>query len=406
MKKILLLFLSLSVCNSYASTEENAVGNFSHLISSSNLSAIITEYTPLISPQCDYQTVVEIVQSFNPPKEYKKDYLSQLDKKGWEIWIKKYGKYPGAIRVAAKYAKKNINSWNSFRKQIVDDPKAIFKWFHSDIMKNRENFYFSVEKEIKQQDLYKSLADGLNRVLTISQNSVRHEDVSSLLSERNKDLEQRISEQTKLNEELTKQISEQSKLIDSLSFKFNSLEQSFRDELSSKLDKISKSEADKRAGLEESLRTEIEQRKALESEITELREQMNKPATQSEPDLTEFSSQIGELKAQFEKLRTSIGNGDPELASQIQKLSEKVDAMDLEGIRADVETLLAYIGINKGESVNKSLLTRFDNMTHMILALYDFIKETPGLDYKSLTRIYVKRKNDALQKQSRDQFYK
>ncbi|MDO4974861.1 MAG: hypothetical protein Q4E61_00840 [Alphaproteobacteria bacterium] len=377
MKKILLLFLSLSVCNSYASTEENAVGNFSRFIFSSDLSDGVTEHTPLISPFCDHHTVVEIVQSFNPPKEYKESYLSQLDKKGWEIWIKKYGKYPGAIRVVAKYAKKNINSWNSFRKQIVDDPKAIFKWFHSDIMKNRENFYFSVEKEIKQQDLYKSLADGLNRVLTTSQNSVRAEDVSSL-STRNKALEQRILEQTKLNEELTKQISEQSKLIDSLSSKFNSLEQSFRDELSSKLDKISKAEADKRTELEESLRTEIEQRKALEQEITELREQMNKAPVQSESDLTEFSSQIGELKAQFEKLRTSIGNGDPELAGQIQRLSEKVDAMDLEGIRAAVDTILTYIGMDKAPKSKNPLAVRVATFSAIVLALYDESVEKPG----------------------------
>lgn len=359
MKKILLLFLSLSVYNSYASTEENAIGNFSRFIFSSDLSDGVTEHTPLISHLCDYQTVVEIVQSFNPPKEYKESYLSQLDKKGWESWIKKYGKYPGAIRVAAEYAKKDINSWNSIRKQIVDDPKAIFKWFHSDIMKNRENFYFSVEKEIKQQDLYKSLADGLNRVLTTSQNSVRAEDVSSLLSERNKDLEQRILKQTKLNEELTKQISEQSKLIDSLSSKFNSLEQSFRDE------------ADKRAGLEESLRTEIEQRKALEQEITELREQMNKPVVQSEPGLTEFRSQIDDLKTQLGELKVIVGANNPDLAGKIQGLEKKINVVDLEGIKKDVDILSAYIGMDKAPKSKNPLAVRVATFSAIVLALYD-----------------------------------
>ena len=322
MKKILLLFLSLSVCNSYASTEKNDITECSSLLR-----------IPLI--QYD-----QITQTFIHPREYGLDYLSQLDKKGWESWIKKYGKYPGAIRVAAEYAEKNPEKWSEFQHQIVDGPSRTFKWFYAGTMTDRTNFFISVDENKRKQVFYRTLADNLKRVLTTSQNSVRPEDVSSL-STRNKDLEQRISEQTKLNEELTKQISEQSKLIDSLSSKFNSLEQSFRDE------------ADKRTGLEESLRTEIEQRKALEQEITELREQMNKPVVQSEPGLTEFRSQIDDLKTQLGELKAIVGANNPDLAGKIQGLSDSLDlsktvqnlsekvATDLKSIKTEIEALAA-----------------------------------------------------------------
>lgn len=378
MKKILLLFLSLSVYNSYASTEENDVEKFSRVIfSSDDLSEVITERTPLISPLCDHQTVVEIAQSFNPPKEYKEGYLSQLDKKGWESWIKKYGKYPGAIRVAAEYAEKNPEKWSEFQHQIVDGPSRTFKWFYAGTMTDRTNFFISVDENKRKQVFYRTLADNLKRVLTISQNSVRPEDVSSL-STRNKDLEQRILEQTKLNEELTKQISEQSKLIESFSSKFESLERSFETKLNSAIDEISRTEADKRAGLEESLRTEIEQRKALEQEITELREQMNKPVVQSEPGLTEFRSQIDDLKTQLGELKAIVGANNPDLAGKIQGLSDSLNlsktvqnlsekvAIDLESIKKQINDLTRDFADYQENSISPE---QFDAFTVILLAL-------------------------------------
>ena len=131
--------------------------------------------------------------------------------------------------------------------------------------------------------------------------------------------------------------------------------------------------------LRESLKTETEKREALETEIKELRIQRTVKQTSavdySESDHTEvdmtkvsesFASQIEKLHTQFEELKALISAGDLELASQIQSLSEKVDAMDLEGIRADVEKLAKEFSEYKEGAISPD---QFDAFTIVLLAL-------------------------------------
>ncbi len=297
-RKLLLVFLTLSIFNLYAASDDSQ---------------------PLLG-DCKTSLRIELAS------------LETVN--DWKDWIKAHGtssaKYHlEAIEAVAEYAEQNRSVWNDLYYEIFENSSCCFCFGKSKFI----NFFFEVQQKLESRKFQRDL-DEFKATFEVKTREVED------LREKTAALEQKIR---KLREQ---KAVEQTSLVESPN----------------------------------PVSTEADMSKVSEA----------------------FTSQIKELRAQLDELKASISTGDPELTVQIQSLSEKVDAMDLEGIRADVNNILTYIGISKGESVNKSLLTRFDNMTHMILALYDFIKETPGFDYKNLTRIYSKRKKDALQKQSHD----
>ncbi len=290
------------------------------------------------------------------PQHLTLDHLESLNKTGWEKWIKTYGVpsspwYSMAIDSAAEYAKEHASEWDDFRKKIVDDPRSIYKFCHSGTMKNRIAFFQTVDcRRIERQ-----------RTIEFQQQ------ISGL---------QQLRTQSDIISTLTTRLDSQADMLKESSGSKSVLESRLE-----ALEQMLKIESEKRAFLEQRLEEETEKREALEREIEELKAQKTVEAASvtvapesdhTEVDMTKvsesFSSQIKELHTQLDELKASISTGDSELTAKIQSLSEKVDAMDLEGIRADVETILTYIGIDKAPKSKNPLAIRVATFS----AIYSF----------------------------------
>lgn len=373
-RKFLLLFLASLFCNLHASSEESPLLRDSSSSSSIfrhtdlpgpsySLSSYLSGSASILTPeqmgqiqqanitsfQQELPVIIDRVRSSHLPEDCRLEFLASSDYKCQEKWIKKYGDptssdYFAAIDSAAKYAENHPEDWEDLRKKMIEEPCWLYRKTHSDTMNNRRLFFNEVSRRVE-------FRVGI-RMLQL-QNEFLMTQITELQTGK-ADLEQKLQEETRIRRE--------------------------------------ESEA-----LQNRLEEEIMKRSTLEQSLTEKKQSEEIPMVQ-ESMLQELAPQIEKLQRQLEEFKASITLSNAELTRRIQALSEKVNAMDLDGIRAEVETLLAYIGIKKGEVASMSLVTKFDNMTHMILALYDLVKETPGLDYKILKRNYLERKNDASQK--------
>lgn len=136
--------------------------------------------------------------------------------------------------------------------------------------------------------------------------------------------------------------------------------------------------------LRESLKTETEKREASERKIKELRTQRTVEQTSvvespesdhTEVDMTKvsesFASQIEKLHTQFEELKASIGSEEDELTVQIRSLSEKVDAMDFEGIRTDVEKLAKEFSEYKEGAISPKEFDAFSKLLRGLVKIAD-----------------------------------
>ncbi len=318
-RKLLLIFFTLSICNLYVSSEVNEPSEtmplLQQVVSRINFSEINWDRTQL---QRAFQRVgADILQNPFPiiqgdvgfifrttelvPPHITLAHLETLDKAGWENWIRKYGvptspEYSMAIDSATEYAENHKENWEDFRKKIVEEPTLCYKLFHSRTMTNRIAFFQTVDyRMMGRQGIIE-----LQRCIQTQNRAI------SMLSAKKSDLETRLE------------------------------------------------------ALEQRLRDESKKRESLELEINALKEQRviehppvleSPPPVHTDADMTkiseDFTSQIEKLSTQFEELKSSISTGDSELASRIQMLSEKVDTMDLKGIRADIETLkTTKVGVN------------------------------------------------------------
>lgn len=337
-QKLSLVFLTLSISNLYATSETGEVA----LLEATPLLSRVTSpnmqvTTPIIFPEIGLsrvqlqrisQTVTTLQYPLLPHQtstgfilrgqglvplksgHFTLRYLESLNKTNWEKWIKAYGvptssDYFIAINSAAEYAKEHESEWEDFRRKIVDEPSSVYKFFHSRTMRNRAAFFQMANCCKIEQRQTANLQQQL---------CTQSETISTLMA--------KIDSQAAIAEEVSRS----------------------KSALESRL-----------AALEQKLSDETRQRQTLEDEMKELREQKTVEQTSSvgspksvptKADMTEvseaFTSQIEELRAQFEELTSSIASSaDAELAEKVQALSDKVDAMDLDGIRADVETLKA-----------------------------------------------------------------
>lgn len=321
-RKFLLLFLTLSISNLYATSEtaslsENTpllslavhfdipevAGSFSRIWLSETQRQTITRFVTVETLRRSvpsYQRTLEDMLGGEELIPLRPEYLTLrhlegLNKADWEKWIKTYGtteslNYLKAVDSAAEYAKTHKTAWDNLRKQMIEEPCWIYRKFHSDTMKNRRDFFNEVSRRVEFVELR-------------SQNKTLRTEIAALRIE-NKNLDQTLRNEI---EKLKKQVVE---------FKTEN------ETLKGKLEEATASEG-----------TIIERLEAAESQQTSVQKSV--------------TSQIEELRTQFEELKASITSLDPELADKIQDLSEKVDAMDLEGIRADVETLkTTKVGVN------------------------------------------------------------
>lgn len=255
MKKFLLLFLGLSLCNSHASTAESVENS-------------VSESAPLLQSTFPIRINLESIQGlpkFSMPVEYDLRYLRKLDKTGWEKWIKKYGKYPVAIREAARCAESDLIKWTEFQRQIVENPSSVFKFCHPGTMRDRKNFFISVNEKIDSQRRFEWLMTNQFVKFTSARERI------SELSEENTELKRRLSEQpaqvldpslsdgfSKLSEEnatLKQRLAAQTKSLESLTTRIEKLE----DELKAEREKAP---AVTRADLEEVKKAVEELRKS------------------------------------------------------------------------------------------------------------------------------------------------
>lgn len=297
MKKILFLFLSLSVCNSYASIEQDN--------NAKKEEAKYTDLTALMSPSCslissyfELQMVPQEKQSAKLSGEYTKEHLEKLTPEGCVDWIKKHVKDQNAIKAVTEFAKDDFEKWGKIRVRLLDGSK---NWKRN--KKKRLEFVSSVDREI------------------IVTNFLKEQERLSMRFAKYDELERKYDE---LKEEII----------------------------------YSSSQVER---LEQRLQAETERREALESEITELREQVNKPVAQSELTLAELSdvapetqnaelvaSQIDELKKQMDDLKGAISVINPDIAGKIQGLSDSLDLSKTvqnlsEKVATDLESMKAQL---------------------------------------------------------------
>lgn len=356
-RKLLLVFLTLSTSNLYATSETASISENTPLLRPTEhvgFSEIGGAFSRMHITETRWQEItrsvaVEALRHHLPsyqrtpvvvgedrliplkPEHLTLRHLKGLNKTDWENWIKTYGtptssEYLMAIDSAAEYAEKHSVAWDKFRKEIVVDPSSTYKFFHSGTMANRRNFFHEVDSRIE-----------LRRF-------------ESLLQQ----YQTQISSLDTTIAQLTAQTQEQPETIESHQVDFEKL-------LEQRLKEQAEAMASRLESLEQRLDEETERREALEREIKELREQrtveqagmveISHPVViEAEmPDVPdELVSRIEELRTQFEELRDSItSSADEELSERLQALSDKVGEMDLDGIKADVENLkTTKVGVN------------------------------------------------------------
>ena len=352
--------------------------------------------------------------------------MGRSNKKAWEDLIKKHSKTkdPFArlklIDSVADYARNNLQEWESWYDKIVLKPGLTFRFFHSGTMADRKNFFEVVNERIELIAVRKAVIDeiashqaqilslgdtvkGLTTQIqkqseTIEALTVRLDLQTKALEDhqvgRKVLLEQKFKEQSEAMasglESLERKLSEETAERTALLEKLNE-ETAQRKALEEVLVKETSARESERADLAQKLAEETERREALEREIEELKKQKTVEQTElvglSDPVPTEtekpkvpdeLTPQIEELQHQFEELKKTIDSSNAELTKGIQALSEKVDAMNLEGIRAEVEKLSSFIGIDKAPPAQNTLAFRVATFSAIVLALYDEAIKNPG----------------------------